>query len=250
MKTKQKIIVVMPAYNAEKTLEHVYKKIPRDWYNGIILVDDNSKDNTYKEAKRLGIESYRNKKNLGYGGNLKVCLTKAMGKKADIIIEMHPDNEYDPSAIIQAISKVKNGSDFVMGNRFDDLNLFKRNGMPIWKYIPNKILTALDNIVLGTRLSDLHQGFRVYSRQLLSRVNYLNNSNNYLFSFEIIAQAIFHGMIISQVPVKSHYAGKKKGASIKNSIIYALGTFKILLFFLFSKNGFYNKIFQKNRMYL
>ena len=223
----------MPAYNAEKTLEYVYKKIPKDWYDEIILVDDNSKDNTYREAKRLGIESYKNKKNVGYGGNLKVCFEKALRKGADIIVELHPDGEYDPSAINPAVAKIIKGAGLVLGNRFAHSPLSR--GMYTWKYIPSKILSLIQAKILNIPISDLHQGFRAYSRKLLEGINFRKNSNNYLFSFEVITQAVYLDMKISQVPVICHYEGKKRGASLTNSVLYTMGTFDVLALFLLSK---------------
>ena len=178
----------MPAYNAEKTVGQVWKKIPEQYKKNTFLIDDNSKDNTFAIAKKLGIESYQNKINLGYGGNLKAGLRKALDKGADSIVEMHPDNEYDPSSITLAIEKITEATGMILGNRINPV----ASGMYFWKYIPTKLLTAFDNVILKTRLSDLHQGFRVYTRLMLEKVPFENNSNNYLFSFEIITQTIFY----------------------------------------------------------
>lgn len=238
MKNKYKVIIVMPAYNAENTLEAIYKKIPKSLSRDIILVDDASEDKTFGKAKKLGIESSRNSNNLGYGGNLKVCFDKALKKGADIVVELHPDGEYEPSAIAPAVDKIIKGADLVLGNRFARSTIPR--GMYIWKYIPTRILSFVQAKILRISISDLHQGFRVYSRRLLEKINFENNSNSYLFSFEIIAQASFKSLSIQEVPVTCHYTGKKRGASLGNSITYALGTFKVLFFIVLARLGWRN----------
>lgn len=240
---KPKVIIVMPAYNAEKTVESVFKKIPKDYQNNVVLFDDASHDNTYKNAKQLGINAHRNPINLGYGGNLKSGLLRGLKEGADIIIELHPDGEYDPSAIVPAIEKVRKGADLVLGNRFFNYMSPLNSGMYFWKYIPIIALSLIDTFILGVKVHDLHQGFRLFTRNLLNNINFKNNSNNYLFSFEIIAQAKFKNMKIVEVPIACHYDGKKRGASLKNSIIYTLGTFKILLLYKLAKIGIKNRLF-------
>lgn len=238
MKNKYKTVIVLPAYNAEKTLEAIYKKIPKVFLGDIILVDDASEDKTFDKAKKLGIESSRNSNNLGYGGNLKICFEKALKKGADIVVELHPDGEYEPSAIAPAVNKIVRGADLVLGNRFERSPISR--GMFIWKYIPTRILSFVQAKILRISISDLHQGFRVYSRRLLKTINFENNSNSYLFSFEIIAQASFLSLPIQEVPVTCHYTGKKRGATLGNSIAYALGTFKVLFFIVLARLGWRN----------
>ncbi len=243
MKKKQKIVTIFIAYNAAKTLQKFYKNFPKNLVDEIILVDDASKDNTFEIAKKLDIISYRNPVNLGYGGNMKRALSIALERGADILIDIHPDGEYNPSAIPEALKKIQQGSQFVLGNRFTSLTKPIKSGMYVWKLIPLRLLNSLDSLVFGVRLKDFHQGFRVYTRSMLSKINYQENSNDYLFSFELIAQAIYKKIKIAQVPVETMYTGKKRGASLKNSIKYSLGTFKILLLFIFAKLGFKNKLF-------
>jgi len=233
------------AYNAERTLEKFYKEFPKSQVKTIILVDDASKDNTYELAQKLGIQSYRNPVNLGYGGNMKRALSIALELGTDIIIDIHPDGEYDSSAIPQAIEEIKRGADFVLGNRFTKITDQMESGMYLWKLFPILFLNMMARIALNVKLNDLHQGFRVYTRKMLSEVDYKNNSNSYLFSFELIAQAVFADLKIEQVPVKTHYAGKKRGASFKNSFLYTLGVFKVLLFFFIAKLGFQLRLFRK-----
>lgn len=246
MKKKPRVIAIFLAYNASKTLEKFYKEFPKEFISDIILVDDASKDNTFKLAKKLGIKTYQNPINLGYGGNMKRALNLAFEAGADIIIDIHPDGEYKPSAIPEALKKMRGGSEFVLGNRFTKLTNPLVSGMYIWKWIPIRILNYIDKIILGINLDDFHQGFRVYTKKMFERINYQTNSNNYLFSFELIAQAVYQNIKISQIPVETNYIGSKRGASLENSIKYSLGTFKVLLLFILAKLGFRTKLFLKS----
>lgn len=241
---KQKIVTIFIAYNASKTLEKFYEEFPKHLVDKIILVDDHSRDETFELAKKLGIISYLNPINLGYGGNVKRALNLALAEGADIIIDIHPDGEYKPSAIPEALKQIRLGSEFVLGNRFNTLRKPLRSGIYIWKLVPIMILNWIDRAILGLDLKDFHQGFRVYTRSLLKKVNFEKNSNDYLFSFELIAQAASMGIRITQVPVETSYTGKKRGASLKNSIKYSLGTFKILLLYILAKLGFKINLFQ------
>ncbi|MBI2196465.1 glycosyltransferase family 2 protein [Candidatus Daviesbacteria bacterium] len=242
---KRKIVAVFIAYNAAKTLEKFYKNFPKKLVDEIILVDDASKDNTFELAKKIKITSYKNPLNLGYGGNMKRALNLAIESGAEIIIDIHPDGEYKTSAIPQALKEIKAGSEFVLGNRFTSLDNPLRSGMYFWKWIPIRTLNFIDKIILRVDLDDFHQGFRVYTKKMLKKINYEVNSNNYLFSFELIAQAVYHGIKVSQVPVETSYTGNKRGASLKNSIKYSLGTFKILLFYILARMGFVTELFKK-----
>ncbi|MEK7616907.1 MAG: glycosyltransferase family 2 protein [Patescibacteria group bacterium] len=245
---KSKIVVIFLAYNASKTLEKFYLEFPKKFVSDIILVDDASKDNTFKIAKKLGIKSFRNPVNLGYGGNMKRALNLALASGANIVIDIHPDGEYKPSAIPYAIKKIESGAEFVLGNRFTNFYNPLTSGMYIWKWLPIRLLNFLDTIILGINLDDFHQGFRVYTKKMLERINYQSNSNNYLFSFELIAQAVYHKVKISQVPVETSYTGKKRGASLINSIKYSMGTFKVLLLFMMAKLGFRIQLFQSKQL--
>lgn len=245
MNKKSKIIVIFLAYNAAKTLKTFYQEFPKTLVDKIILVDDASKDNTYELAKSLGIRSFRNKINLGYGGNMKRALGLALSHRADIIVDIHPDGEYKPSAIPLALREIKAGSKLVLGNRFINFFQLLKNGMFLWKLVPIWCLNWIDKLVLGVHVDDLHQGFRVYTKDLLNKINFEENSNNYLFSFEFITQAAYNNVAISQVPVETNYTGKKRGASLKNSVNYSLNTFKILFLFILARLGFKLRLYQK-----
>ncbi len=246
MKKKNKIVTILLAYNAAKTLTNFYREFPKKLMDDIILIDDASRDNTFTLAKTLNITSYKNPINLGYGGNMKRALAIALKRGADVIVDIHPDGEYKPFTIPQALKQIELGADLVLGNRFTCINQPLKSGMYIWKFFPIWILNQIDKIVLGVKVSDLHQGFRVYTKDLLSKINFEKNSNNYLFSFELIAQAVYNKSNIKQVPIETNYSGEKRGASFKNSIKYSLGTFKILALFFLAKAGFKIGIFQNS----
>lgn len=245
MKRKPKIIAILLAYNASRTLEKFYREFPKSLVADIILVDDASKDNTYELAKKLGIKAYKNPVNLGYGGNMKKTLNIALEMGADVLIDIHPDGEYKTSAMPLALKEIDKGAKLVLGNRFSSFNQPLKSGMYIWKFFFIWLLNFFDRFILGVNVNDLHQGFRVYTKDLLSKVNFPANSDNYLFSFEIIAQAAFKKLKITDVPVETSYTGKKRGASLKNSIKYSLGTFKILLLYIFAKMGIKAQIFRE-----
>ncbi|MBI5494417.1 MAG: glycosyltransferase family 2 protein [Deltaproteobacteria bacterium] len=232
------------AYNAATTLEQFWKDFPRDRVRTAILVDDASRDGTFELAQRLGIQSYRNAVNLGYGGNMKRALSIARELGMDIIIDLHPDGEYDPAAVPLALERMKAGADFVLGNRFRTTTAPLQSGMYVWKLLPIVVLNAVARFVLAVPLQDLHQGFRVYSRRLVTELDYEQCSNGYLFSFELIAQAVLAGKRIDQVPVQTRYTGKKRGASLKDSMVYSLGVFRVLALFLLARAGLRTRLFR------
>ena len=239
----KKVIAVFIAYNGANTLEDFYQQLPKELFDQTILVDDASVDNTFTLAKKLGIKSYRNKINRGYGGNIKRALKLALSSGADVIVDIHPDGEYKPSSIPKALSKIENGAEFVLGNRFTHLSTPLKSGMFFWKLLPLIFLNLVDRIILNVPINDFHQGFRVYTKAMLRKINFEVNSNGYLFSFELITQAAYHKIKFAEVPVQTHYRGKKRGASFKNSLGYSLGTFKIIILFIFAKLGVSVKMF-------
>lgn len=245
MKVHPKLFAIFIAYNAEKTLEEFWHAFPKELFHQIILVDDASKDGTFALAQQLGIQSYRNEVNLGYGGNLKRALNIALRHGADIIVDIHPDGEYKTTAMVPAIREIERGAEFVLGNRFSDFRKPIQSGMYVWKVVPTLLLGFLCKTVLGLPVRDYHQGFRVYTRTLLEKVNYNANADDFSFSFQLLAQAAFHKIKVSQVSVEVNYTGKKRGASLKNSILYSFQTLEALFVYLLAKLGFPTKIFQK-----
>src|SRR3989344_4897221 len=245
MVDKSKVIAILLAYNSKNTIKEFYENLPKHLFDEILLFDDSSQDGTFEISKFLGIKSYRNRVNLGYGGNLKKALAVAVSKNADIIVDIHPDNEYKPDAIPHALKLVEKGIELVLGNRFYKANyISNKSGMFKWKIIPIVLLNYISRILLRIKVNDLHQGFRVYSKSLLEKINFEKNSSDYLFSFELISQAVFTKSKIAEVPVKTQYKGDKRGAKLKSSIIYTVGTFKTLLLFLLAKSGFEVTIFK------
>lgn len=232
---KQKVVVVMPALNAAKTVEAAYHKLPKDLIDEVILVDDGSRDNTLDKARKLPIKAYRNEINLGYGGNLKVCLLKALEAGADIVIEYHPDDQYDPKDLKLFIEKAREGFDFALGSRFIFPKTAIENKMPLSKFIANRAMSFVDELILGIEMSEFHSGFRMYTKELLESVPFRQNSDDYLFSFEIIAQAVYWGFKVTEVPVSCRYHPAMHTADFRRSAIYALGTFKILWQYLAAK---------------
>ena len=247
MNASGKVIAILIAYNAANSLEEFYKNFPKNLVDDIILVDDASKDDTYELAQKLGLHSYKNPVNLGYGGNMKRALGLALQHGADIIIDLHPDGEYKPSAIPLALKQVQEGAQLVLGNRYAGGSTPLKSGMYLWKYSLLMGLNLLPKIVIRSKIKDYHQGFRVYTRELLENINFQSNSNGFLFSFEVIAQADYHNLKIAQVPVETSYTGKKRGSTLKNSILYTLGVFKVIGMYLAAKAGRRSSLFKEQR---
>ncbi len=233
MKNKEKVIVVMPAYNAEKTLQATYKDIPKDYVDEIILTDDASKDKTVEVAKKLGIIVLEHKQNKGYGGNQKTCYDKALKDGADYVVMIHPDYQYDPRVIPCAVEIIKLGiCDFIMGSRIRTRRETLQGGMPVYKYISNRALTIIENIILGQNLGDFHSGFRVYSRKVLETINYEANSDDFVFDTQFLAQSVYAGFKIGDIPIPTRYFKEASSINFKRSAIYGLCTLWIMFQFL------------------
>lgn len=233
-----KVIVIMPAYNAEQTLEKTYNEIPKECIDEIILVDDASQDRTVEVAKRLGIEVITHSQNKGYGGNQKTCYTNALKKNADIIAMVHPDYQYDPSHLQDLIEPIRKGeADIVLGSRMfyrkDALN----GGMPIYKFLSNIFLTKLENITFGLSLSEYHTGLRAYSQRFLSSIDFKYLSDGFVFDTEIIAEAVKGGFEIAEVPIKTRYLDDSSSISFRDSIEYGLRTVRVLYDYLKDGKG-------------
>lgn len=236
MKRMSKVIVVMPAYNAERTLERTYNEIPKEYADEFILVDDASKDRTVEIAKRLGLEVIIHSENRGYGGNQKTCYTNALKKGADIVVMVHPDYQYDPAALPEMVKIIDNGeADIVFGSRM----IFKRDalkgGMPLYKFFSNIFLTTLENVVFKLNLSEYHTGLRAYSKEVLQSVDFLSLSDGFVFDTEIIAKAVRSGFKIAEVPIKTRYLDDSSSISFGDSVEYGLRTLEVL--FDYIKDG-------------
>jgi len=224
-----KVIVVMPAYNAAKTLRITYDAIPKGDVYQVILVDDGSRDETLKIAKDLNLEVFVHTRNFGYGGNQKTCYTEALKAGADIVVMLHPDYQYDPSLLPNVIAPIKKGdADVVLGSRLLGGDVVKQ-GMPWWKYLGNRFLTAIQNHVLHQTLAEYHTGYRAFSRRVLEEVPFLLNSDNFVFDQEMLVQAVHLGFRIKEVPVPTRYFAEASSASFGASVVYGVSILIVLL---------------------
>lgn len=241
--SKQHVIVVMPAYNAARTLERTYHDIPHDLVDHIILVDDVSRDETVEIATRLGLQVVIHVQNRGYGGNQKTCYLEALKAEADIVVMLHPDYQYDSTRIPELIAPIQAGEcDMMLGSRL--LRSEKQGGipalqggMPFWKYISNRFLTICENTVLGQHLSECHTGFRAYSRQLLETVPFLLNSDDFVFDTEMIVQAVAFGFRIGEIAVPTRYFDEASSVNFRRSVTYGLATLHVLRRYLLHRSG-------------
>ena len=231
-----RLVVVMPAYNAEKTLERTYADMPHALIDHVILVDDVSRDRTVEVARRLGLEVHIHQQNRGYGGNQKTCYDAALAAGADIVVMLHPDYQYDGSRIPDLIAPLADGrADMVLGSRFlgDPL----AGGMPRWKYISNHFLTWLENLVFGLDLSEYHTGFRAYSKRLLQTIPYHLNSDDFVFDQELVAQVVASGLVIDEIEVPTRYFAEASSVGLRRSIVYGLSTLVVVLKFALHRSG-------------
>ena len=244
----KKIAVVMPAYHAEKTLVMTYNDIPFDVVDEVILVDDCSADNTVKEAKRLGIKHVVvHEKNRGYGGNQKSCYTKALSLGADIVVMLHPDYQYAPKLITAMASMIASGEyDVVLGSRVLGTGALK-GGMPIYKYISNRFLTLVENLLLGEKLSEYHTGYRAFHKKVLEELPLLENSDDFVFDNQMLAQAVYFNFRIGEISCPTKYFDEASSISFKRSVQYGFGVLGTAIKFKLQKWGLGNYgIFKKN----
>jgi glycosyltransferase involved in cell wall biosynthesis len=228
-----KTIIVMPAYNAAATLERTYNDIPPGMVDEIILVDDASSDRTVEIAQRLGLTVIVHSENRGYGANQKTCYDEALKRNPDIVVMIHPDYQYDSSLIPYVIGFLeKNICDVILGSRIRTRNEALACGMPLYKYLSNRILTFMENIVLGQNVSDFHSGYRAYTRKVLETIPYQNNSDGFVFDTEFLAQAVYFGFRIGDVPVPVRYFDEASSINFFNSTIYGLKTLLTLAKYL------------------
>ena len=233
---KSSVVVVMPAYNAAKTLEKTYKAIPPGTVREIILVDDHSHDETIEIARSLNITTFKHTANYGYGANQKTCYTEALKTGHGIIVMLHPDFQYDPSLIPKIIEPITNReADVVLGSRLLNNRPIKQ-GMPWWKYISNRFLTFLENVVFGLNFSEYHTGYRAYSRRALEQVNFQINSDKFVFDQEIITQFVANGCVIKEVSVPARYFPDASSANFIQSVKYGLSILWLLFRYLLHKH--------------
>lgn len=232
---KQKTIVIMPAYNAERTLAFVYQQIPKKLVDEVILVDDRSKDKTISVAKKLGIKTIVHPKNLGYGGNQKTCYNAALKSGADFVIMLHPDGQYNPKDLRLFINALKSGEgDLVLGSRF--LNEGDKE-TPFYKAISIKIITLLFNLILGINITEANTGYRGYTRKLLQGIPFQKNGNGYIFDPQLIIQTVYFGFKITEVPVSKQYNVEASSPNFKKSVEHGVENLSLLIQFLFQKTG-------------
>jgi glycosyltransferase involved in cell wall biosynthesis len=243
-----KVCVVLPAYNAAKTLEKTYSEIPFDIVDEVILVDDASTDDTIILAKELGITNIiLHEKNRGYGANQKSCYNKALEIGADIIIMLHPDYQYTPKLITSMIYIIAYGIyHVVLGSRILGKGALK-GGMPKYKYIANRILTFVENILIGEKLSEYHTGYRAYSRKVLESIDYNNNSDNFIFDNELISQIFLAGFEIAEITCPTKYFPEASSINFSRSVYYGLGVVRVSFESFLQRKGIAHfKIYKKN----
>lgn len=227
--SRTSVVVVMPAYNAARTLEATYKAIPTGSFDHIILVDDHSRDKTIDVAHSLNIDVFRHQRNYGYGANQKTCYTEALKTDKEIIVMLHPDYQYDPALLPTLVEPIAQGkADVILGSRLLSSNPVKQ-GMPWWKYLANRFLTKLENFIFKLDLSEYHTGYRAYSRKALEQVHFQMNADGFVFDQEIIAQFVSGGFSIREVPVPAKYFPEASSASFLQSTVYGLAILWLLL---------------------
>ncbi|HKH64647.1 MAG TPA: glycosyltransferase family 2 protein [Solirubrobacterales bacterium] len=220
-----KVIAVLPALNAAKTLEATVAGIPRDLVDEVILVDDHSTDETREVARRLGISLIWHPHNAGYGANQKTCYMEALQRGADVVVMLHPDGQYESRLIPKMCAPILSGeADLVLGSRFAEPGMALKQGMPRWKYLANRFLTRVENRIMDSDLSEAHTGYRAYSRRFLLAVPFLRNANDFSFDSEILMQAALFGMKIVEVPAKGRYFEDASSVGFRAGTVYGLKT--------------------------
>lgn len=233
----RRIVVVMPAYNAEKTLESTYNEIPFDIVDDVVLVDDASSDLTSEIARRIGIHTVVHRENLGYGGNQKSCYSTALKLGADIVIMVHPDYQYTPKLIPAMASMIAYGEfDAVLASRILGTGALK-GGMPLYKYVANRFLTLFENLLLGQKLSEYHTGYRAFSREVLERLPLAMNSNDFVFDNQMLAQIVWFRFRLGELSCPTKYFPEASSINFRRSVVYGIGVLKTALLFRLQKWG-------------
>lgn len=243
---QKKIIVILPAYNASKTLEKTYNEIPRNIVDEIILTDDFSTDNTLEIAKRIGVDHIiKHDKNLGYGANQKTCYSKALALGADIIIMLHPDYQYNPKLIPTMAELIANNIyTVVLGSRILGKKAL-HGGMPLYKYISNCALTFIQNLCMGQKLSEYHTGYRAFNAEVLKAIPFHNNSNDFIFDNQLLAQCCYKNITIGEISCPAKYEKDSSSINFKRSTIYGFGVLKVSFCYVLQSFKLYNfKLFK------
>ncbi len=238
MTDKTRVVVVMPAYNAEKTLERTVRDIPPGCVDEVILVDDCSKDGTVALARRLGLTVICHERNKGYGGNQKTCYTEALKRGAEVVVMVHPDYQYDARLVPILSALITNGiCDMVCGNRIRTRREALAGGMPRYKYLFNRLLTAFENLVTGQNLGEWHSGLRAYSRRCLETVPWERNSDDFVFDQQFLMQAAILGLRVGDVPVEARYFAEASSINFRRSCVYGLSALVCLAQFTLQSLG-------------
>jgi len=243
----QRLIVVMPAYNAEETLERTYAEIPHEYVDEVVLVDDRSSDNTAEIARRLGVQTIVHAQNIGYGGNQKNCYRTALALDADVVVMVHPDYQYSPRLITAMATLITSGHyDVVLGSRILGGDPLK-GGMPLYKYVSNRLLTLIQNLVLGAKLSEYHTGYRAFSRDVLESLPLEENSDDFVFDNEMLAQGLYFGYRFGEISCPTRYFDEASSISLARSVRYGLGVLATTWkFFAARRLGRTNPIFRED----
>lgn len=232
------VLVVMPAYNAARTLRETWRAIPAGVVHEVLLVDDHSSDTTVEVASKLPIRTIPLPHNVGYGGNQKACYLEALRRGADVVVMLHPDGQYDPRMLPAMIEPVCAGeADMVLGSRMLVPGAARRGGMPLYRFVANKALTWAENKVMGTSFSELHTGYRAYSRRFLETVPFLRNSDDFLFDTQVIGQAVAFGQRVIEVPIETRYHPEASSTDAAANLRYGLGTLWTMLLFALHRAG-------------
>lgn len=232
-KRKLKVIAIMPAYNAEKTISKTYRDIPKGAVDKIIVVDDGSKDKTVKVAKKLGLQVVVHPQNRGYGANQKTCYTLALSEGADIVVMIHPDYQYDSTLTRELIRPIIDGRFNVMlGSRIRTREEAIKGGMPYWKHLANRFLTLIENIILGQNLSEYHTGFRAFTKEVLKKLPFHKYSDDFVFDQQILFGAIALGARLGEIPVPVRYFSEASSINFRRSLVYGLSILRDLVFYI------------------
>ncbi len=247
----KKVLVVLPAFEAEKTLEKTFDAIPKDVVDDILLVDDGSSDETINVARRLGIRTYGHEQNRGYGGNQKTCYSRGLETDADIVVMLHPDYQYEPRLIAAMAAMLASDTfDVVVASRILG-NGALAGGMPLYKYIANRFLTAFQNLLIGSKLSEFHSGYRAFTREVLEKLPLNANSDDFIFDNQMLTQVVAQNFRIGEISCPTKYFPEASSINLRQSLIYGLGVIQTSIVFRLWRWGIISpKIFTASPEYL